>query len=100
MVERAPGEQSVADDRSSTKSSQTGPTTASSSSTPRLDLADELQALQEELGQDEEEDDSSDGLPDGLSLGGNMDNLYSINDPNIWPKRAESGPTIEERRHF
>jgi len=83
MVERAPGEQSLADDKSSTRSSETEPTTASSTSTPRLDLADELQALQEELGQDEEDEAESEGLPDGLSLGGNMDNIYSINDPRL-----------------
>merc|ERR1711879_912423 len=36
-----------------------------------------------ELGQDEEDDAESEGLLDGLSLGGNMDNIYSINDPRL-----------------
>jgi len=84
FVERAPGEDVKTDAPSEASEAEqsTAPPTASTESTPRLNVADELQALQEELGR-EEESEEEDGLPDGLTLNDGMDNVYSVNDPRI-----------------
>mmetsp|Transcript_35197 Transcript_35197/g.101088 ORF Transcript_35197/g.101088 Transcript_35197/m.101088 type:complete len:359 (-) Transcript_35197:88-1164(-) len=52
--------------RKSSSSSSKTPSTKSSESTPRMDIAAELEALHEEVGSDTSSSSGSDGLPDDL----------------------------------
>lgn len=69
IVLRAPGEkeQSEPFTEVSEHGSTRTPSSASTKSTPRVDLAEELARLQQEMGvEEEEESDEDDGLPDGF----------------------------------
>eukprot|EP00929_Paragymnodinium_shiwhaense_P118442 TRINITY_DN90366_c0_g1_i1.p1 TRINITY_DN90366_c0_g1~~TRINITY_DN90366_c0_g1_i1.p1 ORF type:complete len:543 (-),score=175.66 TRINITY_DN90366_c0_g1_i1:115-1743(-) len=51
----------------------------------RIDIAAELAALTEEVGglDKEESEPESEGLPEGLSMAGGMDSIYSADDPRL-----------------
>jgi len=67
-IMRAPGEkeEDLSHIPSPSTSTKDPSSTAPSEPTPRLDLAAELEALQQEVDPDDSDDDDSDGLPDDL----------------------------------
>eukprot|EP00928_Gymnodinium_smaydae_P001044 TRINITY_DN1038_c0_g1_i2.p1 TRINITY_DN1038_c0_g1~~TRINITY_DN1038_c0_g1_i2.p1 ORF type:complete len:526 (-),score=181.84 TRINITY_DN1038_c0_g1_i2:35-1612(-) len=88
VVLRAPGEElksQESDDGDDAAAADTRTPTAAASEedSPRLDLADELAALQEELQSAGESSEDSGGLPEGLVLADNGDNIYSHDDPRL-----------------